>query len=148
MLSAPSDDVVTELFECMWVTANQSYPWGFLEGDVSSFTFFTIAALPRSTGPAQVKALLPRLQTPEPFKQGNVIQMLLSAAIGRKGRWLESLNFLELPPFQAAGLRGIAEVLVATNIQQDQNLLAQLRSWGIPVQDLPTFTRWATGAVS
>jgi hypothetical protein len=66
MLSAPPDDVVDQLFAIRWEVGDTTNPWGFYNGRIGRFAESVIDRLPRSTAAAQVRALLPRLRSPEP----------------------------------------------------------------------------------
>ena len=145
MLTAPSDEVVDELYDCMGKTRGQTYPWGFLDGNISEFAAYVAAALPRSAAAAQVRALVRRLPSPAPLTEDAVVRMLLSAAIGDDVRKLDSLNYDHLPAPQATALGAIAQMVRRTRNEDHPNLLMLLQSYGVPAPDLYTFVAWTTG---
>jgi hypothetical protein len=147
MLSEPSDEIVDRLYDCIWEARGQTFPWGFLDGDISEFAKLVAAGLPESTAAAQVAALVRRLPSPEPLTEDAVVRMLLAAAIGAT-REPASLNFLELPPVQAGALGAIGDMLLRSGADDHPNLLMLLQSYGIPVSDLYTYRTWSTGRSS
>jgi HEAT repeat protein len=145
-LPAPPDDIVEQLFAIRWEAWGKTYPWGFYDGIISDFAGSVIDALPRSTAAAQVRALLPRLQSPEPSDQDNVIALLLWAAIG-KDDTLDTLDFPRLPGFQATALHAIAEAFAQRESLRTRNKYLLLRQYGIPVPDIDAFIAWATAGM-
>jgi hypothetical protein len=146
MLSAPPDDIVEQLFTIRWEAWEKRYPWGFYGGNISGFSGSVIEGLPRSTAAAQVRALLPRLHSPEPSDREDVIALLLWAAIGW-GNTLDTLDFRRLPETQATALHAIALAFAQNESLRTYNLYLLLRQYGIPVPDIDTFITWTSAGM-